>query len=96
MVDLEYPAEVTGTPRTETVLALVCPSPWTAEQVVPIIVGTNTSHVRRMVKQCRESGFDITQTLGLQADCADSTKSVLPISGEDGEVGCLRWQVQAR
>lgn len=91
MVELKYPTEVTGTPWTETILALVCPSPRSAEKVVPIIGGTNASHVRRMVKHC-QSGVDLTQTLDLQVCVAEPTKSALPIQGEDGKVGCLTWR----
>ena len=66
VVDLEYPAEILGTSQTVTVLALICPSPKTADQT-SVIVGTNASHVRRLVKQCRDSGINVTQDSGHQS-----------------------------
>lgn len=94
VVDLEYPEEVTGASKMVTVLALICPSPRTAEQT-PVIVGTNTSHVRSLVKQCKEKGVDITQTLGIQASCDDDiapSAGVSPTHDTDDEVGVVSWQ----
>lgn len=91
IVDFEHPAEVTGTEHTVTVLALICPSP--KEEQIPIIVGTNTSHVRNLVKQCRKEGLDITKALGIQAQCEQPlvvTDSVTLTS--DDEVGSVIWQ----
>lgn len=51
VVDVEYPAKV-------------APQPQTADQT-PVIVGTNASHIRRLVQQCKDNGIDITQTLGI-------------------------------
>uniref|UniRef100_A0A1A7ZLV7 Gypsy retrotransposon integrase-like protein 1 n=1 Tax=Nothobranchius furzeri TaxID=105023 RepID=A0A1A7ZLV7_NOTFU len=64
VVDVEYPAEVTGTKHTVPVLALICPSP--KEEQIPVIVCTNTSHVRKLVQECRKEGHDITKSLGIQ------------------------------
>jgi len=63
VVDVEYPAKVAGADQTVTVLALICPQPRTADQT-PVIVGTNASHIRHLVQQCKDSGIDITQTWG--------------------------------
>ena len=83
VVDLEYPAEILGTSQTVTVLALICPSPKTADQT-SIIVGTNASHVRRLVKQCRDSGIDVTQTLGIKAyETGDQAPPEFLEEGED-------------
>ncbi|KAK2904105.1 hypothetical protein Q8A73_010762 [Channa argus] len=87
VVDLEYPAKVTGSCKTITVLALICPSPRTTEQT-PVIVGTNTSHVRSLVKQCRDNGLDITQTLGIQADSVGEIAD----TDADDNVGIVTWQ----
>ncbi|KAK0135440.1 Paraneoplastic antigen Ma3 [Merluccius polli] len=91
VVDLEYPAEILGTTQTVTVLALICPSPKTADQT-SVIVGTNASHVRRLVKQCRDSGIDVTQTLGIKAyeTGEHAPPEVLEEGGDD--VGHVRWQ----
>ncbi|XP_028983670.1 uncharacterized protein LOC114842218 [Betta splendens] len=94
VVDLEYPPEITGTCRTVTVLALICPSPRTTQET-PVIVGTNTSHVRSLVKQCRDSGLDITQTLGIQTgwvgDITADDSGFLS-KDEDDKVGVVTWQ----
>lgn len=59
VVDLEYPAEVLGTSQTVTVLALICPSPRKSDEA-SVVVGTNASHVRRLVNQCIVDGIDVT------------------------------------
>lgn len=64
VVDVEYPAEVTGTKHTVPVLALICPSP--KEEQIPVTAGTNTSHVHNLVQECRKEGRDITKSLGIQ------------------------------
>lgn len=53
VVEMEYPAEVLETSQTVTLLVLIWPSP-RAEDQRPAIVGTNASHVRQLVKQCRD------------------------------------------
>lgn len=63
VVDLEYPAELTGTCQAVTVLALICPSPSTAEQT-PVIVGTNTSHVRSLLSNVGREGLISHQPWG--------------------------------
>ncbi|XP_023806199.1 uncharacterized protein LOC111946697 [Oryzias latipes] len=90
VVDVEYSAAVMGTSHTATVLALICPSP--KEDQIPVIVGTNTRHVRDLVKQCKEQGFDITKTLGIQAHC-DKTHTLagsVSLASSD-EVGSVIW-----
>ena len=76
-----------GTP----VLALIYPSPKTADQT-SLIVGTNASHVRRLVKQFRDSGIDVTQTLRIKA--YETGDQAPPEVLEEGgaEVGCVSWQ----
>lgn len=94
VVELEYSAEVIGTCHTETVLALICPTPRTGEQI-PVLVGTNTSHVRNLVKHCKKSGVDITRTLGIRADSVDevaTNDSASPNDVQDDDVGFLTWQ----
>ncbi|KAJ7986493.1 hypothetical protein DPEC_G00340450 [Dallia pectoralis] len=94
VVDIEYPAKVAGADQTVTVLALICPQPRTADQT-PIIVGTNASHIRRLVQQCKDNGIDITQTLGIQA-CYSDNKLTAPGTAtsleEKGDIGCVLWQ----
>ena len=94
VVDLEYPAKVAGADKIVTVLALICPSPRTADQT-PVIVGTNASHVRRLVQQCKEKGIDITQTLGIQACCRDEVIAACgtaTATEEEDDIGCVTWQ----
>ncbi|KAJ8348558.1 hypothetical protein SKAU_G00271470 [Synaphobranchus kaupii] len=94
VIDLEYPAKVAGADKIVTVLALICPSPRTADHT-PVIVGTNASHVRRLVQQCKENGIDITQTLGIQA-CYRDTELASPSTAsaieEEDDIGCVTWQ----
>lgn len=94
VVDIEYPAKVAGTDQMVTVLALICPQPRTADQT-PIIVGTNASHIRRLVQQCKNHGVDITQTLGIQACYRDNNltaPSTATALEEEGDIGCVCWQ----
>lgn len=58
MLDIEYPGEVLGISQTVTVLALICPSP-RADDPTSVVVGTNASCVRHLVKQCQEHGVDV-------------------------------------
>lgn len=94
IVDVEYPAEIVGSCRTVSVLALICPDPKTSDQI-SVIIGTNASHVRRLVQQCRKSGIDVTHAFGIQA--CDATVEFLsdqcqPTVELDYEVGCVTWQ----
>nr|XP_057906640.1 uncharacterized protein LOC131104002 [Doryrhamphus excisus]XP_057906648.1 uncharacterized protein LOC131104002 [Doryrhamphus excisus] len=94
VVDMEYPAKVAGADKIVTVLALICPSPRTADQT-PVIVGTNASHVRRLVQQCKEEGIDITQTLGIQGCCRDEDLAACGTATAtevEDDIGCVTWQ----
>ncbi|XP_029968702.1 uncharacterized protein LOC115403829 [Salarias fasciatus] len=93
LVDLEYPADVTGISETVTVLALICPSPRSEEQT-PVIIGTNTCHVRNLVKRCSEKGLDITKTLGIQVHCENAPEltSLASPTPDLDDVGCVTWQ----
>ena len=94
VVDVEYPAELVGSCKTVSVLALICPTPHTSDQI-SIIIGTNANHVKRLVQQCREDGVDVTQTFGQSAFVSQkpfsSTSCQLSVQTED-EVGCVKWQ----
>lgn len=94
VVDIEYPAKVAGADQTVTVLALICPQPRTADQT-PIIVGTNASHIRRLVQQCKDNGIDITKTWGIKACYSDNQLTALGTAAaleEEGDIGCVLWQ----
>ncbi len=94
VVDIEYPAKVAGADQTVTVLALICPQPRTADQT-PIIVGTNASHIRRLVQQCKDNGIDITQTWGIKACYSDNQLTAPGTAAaleEEGDIGCVLWQ----
>lgn len=92
IVDLEYPAEVFGISQTVTVLALICPTP-RAEDKTSVIVGTNASHVRRLVNRCSDK-VDAMRALGLRIsmikDQSMSRGAAGPIQ-EDDETGRVRW-----
>ncbi|KAL7399803.1 hypothetical protein ABVT39_002000 [Epinephelus coioides] len=63
--------------------------------LIPVLVGTNTSHVRNLVKHCRKSGVDITRTLGIRADSVDEVAAndcAFPTDVQDDDVGFLTWQ----
>ncbi|KAK0138739.1 hypothetical protein N1851_024723 [Merluccius polli] len=93
VVDVEYPAKVAGADQTVTILALICPQPRTADQT-PVIVGTNASHIRRLVQQCKDNGIDITQTLGIQCYRDNNPASTITATAleEKDDVGCVLWQ----
>lgn len=92
VVDLEYPAEVLGTSQTVTVLALICPSPRTSDEA-SVVVGTNASHVRRLVNQCIVDGIDVTKTLGFRVSIQDGQPALkgTAVSPSDDEAGRIRW-----
>lgn len=92
VVDIEYPAEITGVRHTVPVLALICPSP--KEEQIPVIVGTNTSHVRNLVQECRKEGRDVTRTLGIQVygETANIPTHSITLGSQDDQVGCVIWQ----
>lgn len=92
VVDFEYPAEITGTKHTVTVLALICPSP--KEEQVSVIVGTNTRHVRSLLKQCRQNGVDITKAFGIQAESELKSlyNSAVSLTSSTDEVGSVIWK----
>ena len=92
VVDVEYPAEVLGTSQTVTVLALICPNSRTDDKT-SVIVGTNASHVRRLVNQCKDRGIDVTRTLGLRI-CVKEDQPALKgvaVPVHDDEAGYVRW-----
>nr|XP_023659188.1 uncharacterized protein LOC111839473 [Paramormyrops kingsleyae] len=94
VVDVEYPAEIIGSCKTVSIPALICPNPKTSDQV-SVIVGTNASHVRRLVQQCRERGIDVAHAFGIQTRNADvkcSSNTSQPTVELDYEVGCVKWQ----
>ncbi|XP_056870192.1 uncharacterized protein LOC130514555 [Takifugu flavidus] len=92
VVDLEYPAEVLGTSQTVTVLALICPSPRTSDKA-SVVVGTNASHVRRLVNQCIVEGIDVTKTLGFRVGVQEGRPALkgTAVPASDDEAGWVRW-----
>ncbi|XP_057684821.1 uncharacterized protein LOC130911119 [Corythoichthys intestinalis] len=92
VVDFEYPAEVFGTSQIVTVLALICPSP-RVEGQASIIVGTNTSHVRRLAYQFKDNA-NVMSALGLRVSVGTnkSTPSSVELPAQEGdEAGRVRW-----
>lgn len=80
------------TRQTVTVLALICPSPRTGDETA-VVVGTNASHVRRLVNQCIENGIDVTKTLGFQVGVQEGqpTLNGAVVMACDDEAGRVRW-----
>ncbi|KAK0141196.1 hypothetical protein N1851_021789 [Merluccius polli] len=78
VVDLEYPAEVLGT--TQTIRHSV-------------IVGTNASHVRHLVNQCRANGIDVSRTLGLHVRVEEDQPALkgIAVPVHDDEAGRVKW-----
>ncbi|KAI7813567.1 hypothetical protein IRJ41_020632 [Triplophysa rosa] len=95
VIDLEYPEVVTGSNQIVTVLALICPSAKTTDES-PIILGTNASHVRRLVQQCQEKGVNLARTLGIKAvdlKGKEATGDGVPLGKtEEQDVGCVIWK----
>uniref|UniRef100_A0A672IWZ8 ribonuclease H n=1 Tax=Salarias fasciatus TaxID=181472 RepID=A0A672IWZ8_SALFA len=93
VVDMEFPAEMIGTSQVVTVLALICPSP-RGDDRASVIVGTNASYVRRLVKQCQNNGVDVERALGLRVSVVTEEPALasvaVPAYQDDG-VGCIRW-----
>lgn len=92
VIDLEYPAEVLGTSQTVTVLALICPSPRTSDEA-SVVVGTNASHVRRLVNQCIVDGIDVTKTLRFRVSVQEGQPALkgTAVPASDDEAGRVRW-----
>lgn len=92
VVDIEYPAEVLGSSQTVTVLALICPSP-RADDTTSVIVGTNASHVRRLLRQCQDNGVDVERTLGFRVSVVKDEPAFqsVAVPVHEDEVGCVRW-----
>lgn len=81
MVDVEFPAKITGAQETLSVLALICPGPCSPDQT-PVILGTNANLFKRLARLCRESaGVDIAQTLGINvgpvSECVTQLRSIM-------------------
>lgn len=92
MVDVEFPAKITGTQEVLSVLALICPGPCSPDQT-PVILGTNANLFKRLARLCRESaGVDIAQTLGINLGPVSEELScdTAKVPSEDG-VGSVRW-----
>lgn len=92
VVDLEYPAEVLGMNQTVTVLTLICPTPKTADEA-SVVVGTNASHVRRLVSKCMVDGIDVTKTLGLRVSVHEGQPALngTAVPARDDKAGQVRW-----
>lgn len=90
VVDVEYPAEVLGTSQTVTVLALICPNP-RSEDKTSVIVGTNASHIRRLVNQCKDNGVDVTRTLGFRVHVKEDQPALKGVAVQEEEAGRVRW-----
>ncbi|TWW54097.1 hypothetical protein D4764_0289870 [Takifugu flavidus] len=81
-----------GTSQTVTVLALICPSPRTSDETY-VVVGTNASHVRRLVNQCIVEGTDVTKTLGFRVSVQEGQPALkgTAVPARDDEAGRVRW-----
>ena len=91
VVEMEFPAKVTGSKETLSVLALICPSPQSSEKT-SVILGTNANLFQRLSRLCKETtGVDLAQTLGIKAK-NPIVHTVQPTTeGAEDEVGYVRW-----
>lgn len=81
---LEYPGSAAGVVETIDALLLVCPDPAVRGEV-NILVGTNTSVVKRLIEACKEKmGNDFLYTLTVHPDIKDAYEQV--IAGADVKV----------
>ncbi|KAK0152400.1 hypothetical protein N1851_006083 [Merluccius polli] len=90
VVEMEFPAKVTGSKETLSVLALICPSPQSSEKT-SVILGTNANLFQRLSRLCKETtGVDLAQTLGIKAKNS-IVHTVQPTTeGAEDEVGYVR------
>lgn len=74
---LEFPGSVAGVVETIDALVLVCPDPAVRGEV-NILVGTNTSVVKRLVEACKEKmGNDFLHTLTVHPEIKDAYERVI-------------------
>lgn len=89
VVNMEFPAEVTGAPEVISVLVLICPGPKSPDQI-QVILGTNASLFKRLAALCKDTmGVDPYQTLGLKAIGVPEQPDLSSLA-EEG-VGCVQW-----
>ncbi|XP_022110670.1 uncharacterized protein LOC110990125 [Acanthaster planci] len=83
-ISLKFPVDSTGSEQEVTTLALVCPDRQGSNDT-PLIVGTNTSVVRRLLRACEQKGGrNVLNKLSVNSawqriykDCAASSSAVL-------------------
>ncbi|KAK0140650.1 Zinc finger protein 862 [Merluccius polli] len=91
VVEMEFPAKVTGSKETLSVLALICPSPQSSEKT-SVILGTNANLFQRLSRLCKETtGVDLAQTLGIKAKNSIVHTVQPTIEGAEEEVGYVKW-----
>ena len=91
-LDLKFPANTAGMQQEVTTLALVCPDPQRTEDV-PLLVGTNTSVVRDMVRACEQkAGKNFLQKLPVDSAWAQAYRlqNVAQPTGRLGPVKALK------
>lgn len=99
VVDLEFPAKVTGNQDTILVLALIYPGPSSPDQT-PLILGTNAYLFKRLAQLCKDrEGVDVAQTLVITVGGDISTTEIqslkaaqLTFDDNEGSVGSVIWE----
>ena len=84
-VKLEFPGSVTGVNETISALVLVCPDPIMKGEV-SILVGTNTSVVKKLVEVCKEKGGEnFLKTLAVHPVMKNAYEKVMVMSDQSAD-----------
>ncbi len=82
---LEFPGSVAGVAESIDALVLVCPDPLMKGDV-NILVGTNTSVVRKLVEACKEKvGDDFLRTLTVHPEIRNAYDHVIAVEKSDND-----------
>ncbi len=82
---LEFPGSVAGVAESIDALVLVCPDPLMKGDV-NILVGTNTSVVRKLVEACKEKvGDDFLHTLTVHPEIRNAYEHVIAVEKSDND-----------
>lgn len=84
-VKIEFPGTIVGVPRKIDTLALVCPDPMETSNV-SILVGTNTSMVKRLFESCQEeAGEHCLSTLTIHPVIKEAYETLQKAAGDTRE-----------
>ncbi|GAA6094731.1 uncharacterized protein LOC114911105, partial [Tachysurus ichikawai] len=82
---LEFPGSVAGVAESIDALVLVCPDP-VMKGDANILVGTNTSVVKKLVEACRERvGHDFLHTLAVHPEIRNAYAQIIAVEERDDD-----------